>query len=213
MVTTWPRALAWAGYGVASVIQLGAQLIGSRALIDTTIAIPMPLLALAVVVHRWGRGRDRTTVLLVVAILCCWAGDTLGALALMIKLGWFLIAQLGLILAFWPQRRAAAPSHPLVRTGYLVVTAGLIVLLAPGAGSLVPVVAAYGCALGLMALLATGLGRRGALGGALFLISDALLAGQLFVGWSQPLLGTAIMATYLASMGLMAAAVLARRAG
>ena len=59
--------------------------------------------------------------------------------------------------------------------------AALIGVVAAAAGPLAGPVAIYGASLAVMAVLATGVGRLTGIGGALFLVSDIVLAMELFV--------------------------------
>ena len=77
---------------------------------------------------------------------------------------------------------------------------------------LVPVLL-YGACLGAMAVLSTGVNRLTAVGGALFLVSDGLIAlGAFVVGFGLPLQGFWVMATYLAAQALIVAGVLREQA-
>jgi len=73
---------------------------------------------------------------------------------------------------------------------------------------LVPVLI-YGACLGTMAVLATGVNRLTAIGGAVFLVSDGLIALDAFVsGFDLPAEGFWVMATYVAAQVLIVAGVL-----
>jgi uncharacterized membrane protein YhhN len=90
-----------------------------------------------------------------------------------------------------------------------VVCAVLVVLLWPGldAGMRVPV-ALYSLLLTAMAAGAYGLGAVARIGGALFLLSDSLIATDL-ADWPQlPGHDAWVMATYLAGQALLASGVL-----
>ena len=77
---------------------------------------------------------------------------------------------------------------------------------------LVPVLV-YGACLGTMAVLSTGVNRVTAVGGALFLVSDGLIALDAFVpGFGLPVQGFWVMATYVAAQALLVAGVLLERA-
>ena len=69
-----------------------------------------------------------------------------------------------------------------------------------GAGGLLVPVLVYGACLGTMAVLSTGVNRLTAVGGALFLVSDGLIALDAFVaGFGLPAQGFVVMATYVAA--------------
>ncbi len=73
---------------------------------------------------------------------------------------------------------------------------------------LVPV-AVYGAVLGTMAALAGGRGGVIAVGGALFVVSDSVLAlGRFLPGYEFALHDLVVMSTYLAAQGLIAWGVL-----
>jgi uncharacterized membrane protein YhhN len=95
-----------------------------------------------------------------------------------------------------------------IPVGYLAVWAGLIALIWPGldGGLRVPVLG-YSLLLTAMAATAAGTGRVAATGGALFLVSDGLLAlGMADVDF--PGRGAIVMPTYLAAQLLIALALL-----
>ena len=58
-----------------------------------------------------------------------------------------------------------------------------------------------------MAVLATGLGRLAGLGGAIFMLSDSLIALGAFRDWSGRGLSVAIMATYAVAQALLVIAI------
>lgn len=95
-----------------------------------------------------------------------------------------------------------------IPVGYLAVWAGLIALLWPGLdGGLRLPVLGYSLLLTAMAATAAGTGRVAAIGGALFLVSDGLLAlGMADVDF--PGRGAVVMPTYLAAQLLIALALL-----
>jgi uncharacterized membrane protein YhhN len=67
----------------------------------------------------------------------------------------------------------------------------------------------YGALLGTMAVLATGVNLLTAVGGALFLVSDGLIALDAFAaGFDLPAQGFWVMATYVAAQSLIVAGVL-----
>jgi uncharacterized membrane protein YhhN len=92
--------------------------------------------------------------------------------------------------------------------GYLAVWAGLMVLLWPGldGGLRVPVLG-YSLLLTAMAATSAGTGRVAATGGALFLVSDGMLALGM-AGVDFPGRGAVVMPTYLAAQLLIALALL-----
>ena len=79
----------------------------------------------------------------------------------------------------------------------------LVLACAPKAGPLLASFVAYGLALTAMAVLSTGLNRATALGGAIFMVSDSLIALGAFRDWSGRPLSVAIMATYAVAQLLL----------
>ena len=85
----------------------------------------------------------------------------------------------------------------------------LVAACAPGAGALLVPALAYGVAHGTMAVLAAGVNRLVSIGGALFLLSDAMIALGAFADWfTPPAEGFWVMATYIAAQVLIVLGVL-----
>lgn len=219
---TLPRAARlWAAcYAVLATAHLGAQLAGTdrspgvERFADVTQWFLMPLLALAVLsATRWPRGRQVAAT--VVALGMSFLGDTApdlvdgsGDLPFLVMVGCFLGAQVAYVVAFAPDVRRSAVARPARLVPYGVALVVLMAAVAPHAGGLLVPVAVYGGVLVAMAVLATGLGPWGTAGGALFLLSDSLIALRAFVpGWSLPADGFLVMATYCAGQALLAVAV------
>lgn len=165
-----------------------------------------PLATLGVIAHAWPRGRD-TPVLrrwLLAGLALSLAGD--------VALLWpqpgflpglvcFLLAHMAYLAGFARMQRLGARAAPFV--AYAVVAGAILWQLWPGvpAGLRVPV-AVYVVALAAMAAQAAVLWRAGvpragvlALGGALFVASDALLATHKFAG-PLPMASLWILSTY-----------------
>lgn len=167
----------------------------------------MPLLA----GWLWCAAPERTRLvrLVVAALALSWLGDTLpaaftGDAAFLAMVGGFLLAQVTYIVAFWPYRHASLLRTPAV-TGYVVAFGVLFGLCAPGAGGMLVPVAIYGLCLTAMAVLATGVGTLAGLGGAVFFVSDGLIALGAFADWyDPPAPGFWVMLTYLAGQALLA---------
>lgn len=189
-----------------------------------TKALAMPLLAavFAVGVGRvLGTGPDRSGARLVmlvpVALLFSWVGDSLpwffsGDTAFLVMVAGFLIAQVCYIAAFAPRLRSSILGRRRpVLTAYLALFVALVATCLPGAGSLAPAVVVYGITLVTMAILATGVDTLAWIGGALFFISDGLIALGAFVGFwplHDPAQSLAVMSTYLAAQLLLVLGVL-----
>jgi len=200
-----------AGLGV---VHLGAQLAGASSLTDRSQWFLMPALALVVAAHT-ARPRTRRVRLLLVALGFSWLGDTVPDLvpddvSFVVMIGFFLLAQVCYIAAFVPgARRSAILRRPALVLPYVLVFVVLVALCAPGAGAVLGPVIVYGACLTTMAVLSTSLGRIGGVGGAVFLVSDSLIAlGAFADGFHLPVAGFWVMATYLAGQGLLAVAVL-----
>ncbi|MEV6533443.1 lysoplasmalogenase [Streptomyces sp. NPDC051639] len=168
----------------------------------------MPLLA----AHTVTRGGPR---LLVAALLCGWGGDLLllsdADPAFLVGMASFAAGHVCYLVLF---RRAAA-LRPATRargallTGYALAVTATVILLWPGlpAGLRIPV-AGYSLLLTAMAYGATGLGRLAAAGGALFMLSDTLIATGV-ADWPQlPRPDFWIMSTYAAAQFLLVSGVL-----
>jgi uncharacterized membrane protein YhhN len=215
------RAARWfAGtFAVAALVHLGAQLGGGGLVADATQVLLVPLLA-GVLWCETSAPRGRLATLVLVALGLSWLGDSApklasGDAAFLVMVGFFLLAQVAYVAAFLPFRsRSVLHVHRVRLVAYLAVVGALVVACAAGAGALlVPVLLYAGC-LGAMALLSTGVNRSTAVGGALFLVSDGLIALDAFVdGFSLPAQGFLVMATYLAAQALIVAGVLLEEAG
>ncbi|MBK7276032.1 MAG: lysoplasmalogenase [Betaproteobacteria bacterium] len=165
-----------------------------------------PLATLVVIAHAWPRGRDAPGVRrwVLVGLVFSLGGDVAllwpqqGFLPGLVS---FLLAHLAYLVAFTRVQRLAA--WPLAFVAYALVAGFILWRLWPGvpAALQIPVVA-YVLCLAAMAAQAAVLWRRGAergarlaLGGALFLASDALLATNKFAG-PLPLASLWILGTY-----------------
>ena len=165
-----------------------------------------PLATLCVIAHAWPRGHDAPLVRrwVLAGLVFSLAGDVAllwpqqGFLPGLVS---FLLAHLAYLVAFTRSERLAA--WPAAFVGYAAVAGLVLWQLWPGvpAGLRAPV-AAYVVCLAAMAAQAAVLWRRGsprgavlALGGALFLASDALLATNKFAG-PLPLASLWILASY-----------------
>ncbi len=165
-----------------------------------------PLATLVVIAHAWPRGRDAPGVRrwVLVGLVFSLGGDVAllwpqqGFLPGLVS---FLLAHLAYLVAFTRVQRLAA--WPLAFVAYALVAGFILWRLWPGvpAALQIPVVA-YVLCLAAMAAQAAVLWRRGAergallaLGGALFVASDALLATNKFAG-PLPLASLWILGTY-----------------
>lgn len=208
--------LALLGFGVVALVHLGAVLVQpGGATADTTQVLLIPLLAMTLV----ARARlDRPLVQLALAALFfSWLGDSVpriltGDAAFLAMVGLFLVAQVIYAVAFWPHRAASLLARPLLVVPYVVAGIALVWWCAEGAGSLLGPVIGYAAALVTMAVLATGLGSRGGVGGVLFVVSDALIAVRAFADAELAGHSFWVMLTYIAAQVLLVDAVLAESA-
>lgn len=195
---------------------LAVQLLGPGAWSRPTQVLLMPALAL-VVLAAAQRPRPRPVLLVLTALFFSWLGDGLPALAdgdtaFLLMVGGFLVAQVVYVFAFWPYRaQSALYRRRWLLAPYAGFVAALVWVCAPHTGGLLVPVLVYGLVLGLMAVLATGVNAWTAAGGALFLVSDALIALRAFApGFEVPQGGFWVMSTYIAAQALIALGVLRR---
>jgi uncharacterized membrane protein YhhN len=155
-------------YGVIAL----ANLIGQGSIVElVTKPLLMPVLALWV----WLHGRPK---LIIGALLFSWAGDVAlmnGGKQLWFIAGmvFFLGAHLCYITAFL--RSGARPKAWVVALYAVAFVAALIWLWKPLGGMAIPMTI-YGLALATMATLSASVNRMVGLGGALFFVSDMLIA-------------------------------------
>lgn len=201
------RVLAVA-YVINALIDLTAELLGADGVAWTAQSLAMPLLAAVLLAAT--RRFDRLVVATLIALLFSWVGDSFANDVFLLKLGCFLLAQFAYIVAFWPLRLQSLLVRPSAVIGYGVLSVVLLAILLPRTEGLALPVIVYGLSLVLMALLASGLGRRGAIGGLFFVVSDSVLGMKFF---HQPsaagdLIDFAIMFSYLLAQGLLVAGVI-----
>lgn len=212
-------ALAAGAFVLLSVVHLVAHLAGQEQLATVTQWFVMPLLALVVWAATGGGSRSRLVRWTLVALGFSWLGDSApdlssGDASFLTMVGFFLLAQLSYIAAFWRSRRSSVLRRPLLLVPYALALVVLVALCAPHAGVLLVPVMVYGACLALMGVLSTGVNRIAGLGGAIFLVSDALIALGAFVpGFEVPgpvPSGFWVMLTYLAGQSLLVVGILRR---
>ncbi|MFC8229076.1 lysoplasmalogenase [Streptomyces sp. NPDC057287] len=185
---------------VAFLSVSAVHLAGLLAGVDAVHVATKPLLMLLLAAHVVARGGPR---LLVGALLCGWAGDVLlmpdAEPAFLVGMGFFAAGHVCYLLLF-----GRAPVRPVTGLVYAVVLVVFVVLLWPGLpGGLRVPLTGYSLLLTAMAWRAGVLGRYAALGGALFLFSDALIATGI-ADWPQlPAHNFWIMLTYIAAQYLL----------
>jgi len=193
-------------YAALSLVTTVAQWLGLPVVAEVAYVVLMPLLVGFVVVTT--RRRTRLVILTVVALGWSWLGDWADQV-LLVKIIFFLLAQIAYTTAFWPTRHHSLLGRPVPLTAYGVVLGSLIVALASRAGSLAPPVAVYGVGLGVMGILATGVNQMVGVGAFLFLLSDIVLGVHLFVGPDAIPAGLAVnSACYLLGQLLIAVGVI-----
>jgi len=206
-------------YGLIALIHLIAHAFPVPDAQFTVVRVSQWLLMPTLALLLWlatTNSRLRLTRLVLVALFFSWLGDTMpswvggGDASFLTMVGFFLLAQIAYIAAFWPFReRSFLRVNHLALLTYVAAFVILVSICAPGAGDLLIPVLIYGVLLTAMAVLASGLGRIGALGGALFFISDAMIAIRAFAPTSAlPTNGVLVMTTYIAAQALLVAAVL-----
>jgi uncharacterized membrane protein YhhN len=200
---------------VLSSAHLVAQWLSAEGTANVTQWLLMPTLAGVLLTAPGTDTGSRLVRLTLLALGLSWLGDTApyladGDAAFLVMVAFFLLAQAAYILAFWPHRRSSVlHQRPILVVPYAVTIAALVWACAPHTGPLLVPVLAYGLCLGAMAVLSTGLNVLTALGGALFLISDGLIALRAFVpGLDLSQGGFWVMLTYVAAQLLLVLGVL-----
>ena len=130
-----------------------------------------------------------------------------GESAFLAGLGSFLAGHVAWMAALRPKSTGALRERPLAVAAYLVAWAGLNAYLWPRTGKDRVPVLVYSTALLGTALAAADTGDRAvAAGGALFLVSDALLALEKFADVHLPAHEGIVMGTYTSGQALLARA-------
>ena len=173
-----------------------------------------PLATLIVIAHAWRRGGDTPAVRrwVLAGLTCSLAGDVAllwPARGFLPGLVSFLLAHLAYLVAFTRVQRLAA--RPLAFAAYALLAGAILWRLWPAVpAALRAPVAAYVLCLGAMAAQAGVLALAGAprggvlaLGGALFMASDTLLAVDRFAA-ALPLASLWVLATYWAAQWCIA---------
>ncbi|MEU7553304.1 lysoplasmalogenase [Streptomyces sp. NPDC044571] len=213
---SWARP-APAARGTAGRILLGAFAAATAAdlcalLVDWHLGhvLAKPLLMPLLIAHVLTLRAPR---LLVAALLCGWGGDLAllfdADAAFLIGMGSFAAGHVCYLVLFGRRR-----THPALGGAYAVALLGTVGLLWGDlpAGLRIPV-ACYSLLLTAMAYRSSALGLRAGLGGALFLLSDTLIATGV-AEWPQlPRPDFWIMATYAAAQYLLATGAVAAAQG
>ncbi|MGW2178781.1 lysoplasmalogenase [Streptomyces sp. NPDC001732] len=198
---------------VAFLVACAVDLLGVLAGIEIAHQVAKPLLMPLLAGYALARRGPR---LLVAALLFGWGGDTFllfdSDVAFLVGMGSFAVGHVCYLWLFG-RARSSAP----VALGYAVVLVVFVALLWSGLPADIRVpMAGYSLLLAAMACRAGVLGMRAAVGGALFLLSDALIATGI-ADWPQlPAPDFWVMSTYLAAQYLLTTGTLAptpKRAG
>ncbi|AGP58825.1 lysoplasmalogenase [Streptomyces rapamycinicus] len=195
--TTVPLAL----FALLTAVHLAALLVDATTAVHLTKPALMPVLAV------WALARGGPWPL-PAALLCGCGGDVLlqigGETAFLAGMGCFAAGHLCYLTLF--ARAGRRRTRPWAAAGYGAAWLGTVALLWPGlAPHLRLPVAGYSLLLTVMALAALGAGVWSGLGGALFMLSDTLIAAGL-ADWPRPPVPQFwIMATYMAAQWLLTA--------
>ncbi len=211
-----PLTAGW-WWGFVLYVFIAVVHIGARALGDDSVAAPsklllMPALAAAIVWAQRDRRWGLPHVLLLGAIALSWLGDGAGdffpfAPTLPVMLLCFGLAHLAYIWLF--VRYGAVRRTPWWTLVYAVWWIVLVAVLWPRLGGLAVAVAAYGLVLAGTAVTSARGHVLTAIGGALFLTSDTILAFVLFTPERMPEIADAlVMLTYCSGQGLIAVGLL-----
>ena len=174
----------------------------------------MPLLALTLLAAT-AAPRSRLVRWVLVALAFSFLGDAVpdlvpSDLSFLAMVGAFLLAQCAYVVAFWPFRSRSVLRRPALLLPYAVAFVALVVACREGAGAMLGPVVVYGAALVMMAALSTGVSRLAGIGGAVFLVSDSLIALHEFAGLDLPRQGFWVMLTYIVGQALIVAGVVDR---
>ena len=198
--------IALSCFAAVAVVDLVAEFAGWQGLALICRVLLMP--SLIWLCWTGAARRNRLVILVVIALGFCWLGDFAGTTVLL-KIGYFLIAQVVYIVAFQPYWRRSLVDRPRVLIAYVIPLIAVVGLVAASSGSLALPVAVYGASLAVMAVLATGVSRLTGVGGTLFLLSDIVLAVDFFVApGAIPYAAFVNMALYLPAQLMITLGVL-----
>jgi uncharacterized membrane protein YhhN len=219
-----PRPATLLGaYAAVSVLHIAGHVASLPAVTTATKPLLMPVLA-AFLLSASPRPLTRMVRIVLGALAFSWLGDVLlefSRLAdsdalFLAGLGGFLVAQVLYILAFTPVVRSSHPPRPpLWALLYVLYGAVLVGFLGAELGELLLPVAVYAVAICTMGIVASGVNAHTAVGAALFVASDTVLAVGRFTGLSTLAENSErvlVMTTYLLAQGLIVVgAVIAQR--
>jgi len=204
-LTARARAAVLAGlYAALGIANSASAAKSSRAGEWVTKPLLMPVLAAFTLAAAGDRNKDMRLPATGMAL------SGLGDMALLGPDGWFVpgmgafAAAHACYITALARDGAARGVRPRAAAGYAALWAILIAVLWRRLGSLRVPVAAYSLLLVSMAVLASGRNRASAAGGALFVVSDALIACSLAGLDALPRQESAVMPTYIAAQFLLA---------
>ncbi|MFF3035461.1 lysoplasmalogenase [Streptomyces rubiginosohelvolus] len=198
---------------LAFLLVAAADLAGLLAGAETVHLVAKPLLMPLLAGYAALRGAPR---LLVAALLFGWGGDVFlladNDLAFLVGMGSFAVGHVCYLTLFGRgEGRGRAPAPLVTGAGYAVVLVVFLVLIWPDlpADLRIPLTG-YSLLLTAMAWRAGVFGPYAAAGGALFLLSDALIATGI-AEWPQaPAPDFWVMLTYIAAQALLTLGVLTK---
>ncbi|MFE6661967.1 lysoplasmalogenase [Streptomyces sp. NPDC057697] len=191
---------------LAFLVASAVDLVGVLADVPAAHLVAKPLLMPLLVGYAVARRGPR---LLVAALLFGWGGDTLlladAEPAFLVGMGSFALGHVCYLRHFGRARGSLSAG-----LGYVAVLTCFVALLWPGLPAPLRIpMTGYSLLLTAMAYRAGTLGRYAATGGALFLLSDALIATGI-ADWPQlPAPDFWVMLTYLAAQFLLTVGILA----
>jgi uncharacterized membrane protein YhhN len=207
-------ALLLVSYALVCSVHVISQALELAAVAMVTKPLLMPLLA-AYLVSVVQRPFTRLVRVVLAALAFSWLGDVLleaarrvdSDLLFMAGIGGFLVAQVLYIVAFTQLVRASTPPRPPVwALVYVLYGVGLVALLGPDLGEFLVPVAMYAAAICTMGIVASGVNRFTALGAAVFVASDSMIAVGEFSdlwtladNWQRVL----VMTTYTVAQALL----------
>ncbi|WP_083884284.1 lysoplasmalogenase [Nocardia higoensis] len=206
--------IALGALAVVTGVHLVARSAAPEGLVADITQVLLMLLLAAALLAGTSRPRGRLVGLVLFALFFSWLGDTVprfvdGDGGFLSLVGCFLVAQVCYAVAFWPSRKHSLLVRPAAVAIYVAALVVLVVLCRDAGPLLVPVLI-YGMALVTMAVLATGLGPMAGVGGAIFLVSDSLIAVRAFAGVELPAHSFWVMLTYVIGQVLLVLAVRSR---
>lgn len=172
-------------------------------------AFTKPLPALLLLAYALASGRGS---LLAVALLFCAGADVALDLDGLFVLGVVLFGLAHVCFLVLFVQRGSRLRAPVV-LAYLVVWVLVMWWLWPSLGDLRLQLAGYSLLVTAMAVLAAGLNWRTGLGGALFVVSDTLIAAGLAERSVVPQQGVVVMVTYFAALFFLVTGVRGLTAG